>query len=159
MTNHPPENHRPVTLEDLLRFKRAERPTAEFWTRFESQLRAKQLAAIVAKRPWWRNLSFASVWRHPVSLTAGAVAALAFISLHEYRSRPGPAQPILVSATVPSTHAPAGLGMIEERPAGVQASSATASNAGAEVALQTMAMVEPSNQADASGRSAGPEVA
>jgi len=44
-----------VTLEDLLQLKRAERPSAEFWPEFERTLRAKQLAAIVETRPWWRN--------------------------------------------------------------------------------------------------------
>ena len=34
-----------VTLEDLLRVKRAEQPPAEFWTDFERGMRAKQLAA------------------------------------------------------------------------------------------------------------------
>ena len=44
-----------VTLEDLLQLKRAERPPAEFWAEFDRTLRAKQLAAIVETRPWWRN--------------------------------------------------------------------------------------------------------
>ena len=45
----------PVTVETLLRLKRLEQPPAEFWTEFETQLRAKQLAAIVEKRPWWKD--------------------------------------------------------------------------------------------------------
>jgi hypothetical protein len=49
--NLPPK----VTLDDLLRLKRAERPSAEFWTRFEEELRAKQLAALVKRRPWWAD--------------------------------------------------------------------------------------------------------
>ena len=44
------ENKRPVTLEDLLRLKRAERPAAEFWVRFDRELRAKQEAAEPAAR-------------------------------------------------------------------------------------------------------------
>jgi hypothetical protein len=51
-----------------------------------SELRAKQLAAIVEKRPWWRNLSFTGVARHRVSLGASALVAITFISLREYRS-------------------------------------------------------------------------
>lgn len=53
-----PENpHRaPLTLEDLLRLKRAERPTPEFWSRFEVELRQKQLAALIERRPWWQTL-------------------------------------------------------------------------------------------------------
>ena len=52
--NH--EKKRAVTIEDLLHLKRTERPPAEFWTHFERDLRAKQLAALVEKRPWWRTL-------------------------------------------------------------------------------------------------------
>ena len=50
------QEKRPITLEDILRLKRAERPPAEFWDSFDRQLRAKQLAALVEKRPWWRSL-------------------------------------------------------------------------------------------------------
>ncbi len=73
------ENKRPVTLEDLLRLKRAERPPAEFWNQFDRALRAKQLAAIVEKRPWWRSLpaAFASLARYRYQLPLGATAAIA----------------------------------------------------------------------------------
>jgi hypothetical protein len=50
-------------LEELLRLKRAERPDPAFWARFEAELRVRQLAAIVEKRPWW----------HPVMQTWGAL--------------------------------------------------------------------------------------
>ena len=33
---------RPVTIEDLLRLKSTERPPAEFWDKFDRELRAKQ---------------------------------------------------------------------------------------------------------------------
>lgn len=78
---------RPVTVEDLLRLKRAERPSPEFWARFESELRAKQLAAIVEKRPWWQSFSLAGLARHRLSLGATAVLALSVFSVVEYRSR------------------------------------------------------------------------
>ena len=42
-----------VTLEDLLRFKRAEKPDASFWVHFEQEFRAKQLAAAVERKRWW----------------------------------------------------------------------------------------------------------
>ena len=70
------EHNRPVALEDLLRLKRAERPSPAFWTKFESELRAKQLAAIVEKGPWWRRLTAALVARRRFALTASAVAAM-----------------------------------------------------------------------------------
>ncbi|MEO7412733.1 MAG: hypothetical protein ABIZ81_05190 [Opitutaceae bacterium] len=70
------EHNRPVTLEDLLRLKRAEKPSSTFWTRFESELRAKQLAAIVEKNPWWRRLLGEVVPRHRFSLSATAILAV-----------------------------------------------------------------------------------
>ncbi len=86
----PPDRQRPVTLEDILRLKRSERPPAEFWTQFDRELRAKQLAALVEKRPWWRTISladvFGSVRRFQLPLGAAAVLAVSFFSVREYRS-------------------------------------------------------------------------
>jgi hypothetical protein len=76
-----------ISVEDLLRIKRAEQPPAEFWTRFEHELRAKQLAAIVEKRPWWYALSrvSAGVARLHLPLGATAVLAVTFLTVREYR--------------------------------------------------------------------------
>ena len=83
------ENKRPVTLEDLLRLKRAERPPADFWNQFDRELRAKQLAAIVEKRPWWRRLDARSAWasfsRYHLPLGATAILAITVLSVREYR--------------------------------------------------------------------------
>jgi len=43
----------PVAIEDSC-LKRLERPSEDFWPQFEKELRAKQLAAIVEKRPCGR---------------------------------------------------------------------------------------------------------
>lgn len=81
-----------VTLEDLIRLKKAERPPQEFWVKFERDLRAKQLAAIVEKRPWW-------YWVPPlmskfsylqVPLGATAVLAVTLLTVREYRSSADP---------------------------------------------------------------------
>lgn len=67
-----------IALEDLLRIKRAERPAAEFWPRFEEELRAKQLAALVQPpRPWWRGLASRRLLVR-VYAPLGAAAAVAF---------------------------------------------------------------------------------
>lgn len=109
-------NKRPVTLEDLLRLKRAERPSAQFWTEFDRELRAKQLAALVEKRPWWSALprAFAGLSRYHVPIGATAVLALTIVSVREFRSvTPVPVSPAMskvatVAATVPvSDTAPA----------------------------------------------------
>jgi hypothetical protein len=76
----------PVTLEDLLRLKRAERPAPEFWTGFERELRAKQLGAMVEKRPWWCSVPrvYVFVLRRRLPLAATAVVAFAIFSYRQF---------------------------------------------------------------------------
>lgn len=74
-----PHSSRP-SLEEVIRIKRAERPPAEFWQRFEQELRAKQLAAIVAPRPWWRPLAGLLSGRRATVAGFGAVAAVAAVA-------------------------------------------------------------------------------
>ena len=70
----------PLTVEDLLRLKRAERPRPEFWTRFDRELRTKQLAAMMKREPWWHrlgeSLNFSA--RYRLALGATAILALSF---------------------------------------------------------------------------------
>ncbi|MGH7944584.1 MAG: hypothetical protein ACREF9_06215 [Opitutaceae bacterium] len=70
--------------------KRAERPPADFWANFDRKLRAKQLAALVGKRPWWQRLSaaFSRVSRYRVALGAGAVVAITFFSVRDSQDTP-----------------------------------------------------------------------
>ncbi len=112
--NDPQRNRTTVTLEDLLRVKRAERPPAEFWVEFERTLRAKQLAAIVEKRPWWQ--SWRSVWR--LGLPTGAAAALAFGVASFYLGRTASytergAQPIASATQAPRSPSVATLEAVE----------------------------------------------
>jgi hypothetical protein len=95
-----------ITLEDLLRLKRAERPPTEFWTTFESELRAKQLAAIVVQRPFWHNASrlFAPFYRHSVSIGAVAALALAWVGVR-YETAPVQAPRIVLMARTQSVAA------------------------------------------------------
>ena len=82
-------DNRKITLEEVLRLKRAERPDPVFWAEFEQQLRAKQLAAIVERRPWWHLdlLRVSSgISRLRVPLGATAVLALTIVSVHQFRS-------------------------------------------------------------------------
>ena len=77
-----------VTLEDLLRLKRAEHPPAEFWGQFERGLRTKQLAAIVEPRPWWAPFirAGARMARYQVPVGATAILAITFLTLRDYRT-------------------------------------------------------------------------
>lgn len=72
----PPEQKPSVSIEDLLRLKRAEQPNAEFWVNFERELRQKQLTALVQKRRWWHELPL--VLSRKVYVPAGAAAIVAF---------------------------------------------------------------------------------
>jgi hypothetical protein len=88
MTPHPPS--RKPTLEELLRVKRAERPPAEFWKRFEEELRAKQLAAIVAPRRWWQPLTALVPGRRAAAFAGvGAAVAVAFAAYVRFPSTQG----------------------------------------------------------------------
>lgn len=82
--NH--ESKRPVTVEDLLQLKRAERPSVEFWGNFDRELRAKQLAALVEKRPWWRSLPqlLAGTSRYALPLGATAILAVTLLATRDY---------------------------------------------------------------------------
>ena len=107
------ERDHPITIEDLLRLKRAERPPAEFWTTFDRELRAKQLSALVGKRPWWQNFpkAFPRLFRYRIPLGASAVIALTLISLRH--DRPSPA----IQEAIPSETASAAIVEIASSPA------------------------------------------
>jgi len=81
----PELNQRPkVTVEDLLRLKRAERPDAEFWTKFERELRQKQLTALMEKRPWWQELPQFLARRAYLPVGATAILAFTLVSVKYY---------------------------------------------------------------------------
>jgi len=107
------ESQRVITLEDLLRLKRAERPPAEFWEQFDRELRVKQLAALVEKRPWWKlALPRASsiVARYYLPLGAGAVFAIAFVTMHKPAGAPlAGSRPDLVAMASPDRVQPDGM--------------------------------------------------
>ncbi len=92
----------PVSVEDLLRLKRAERPAPEFWTEFEAQLRYKQLVAIVDKRPWWRRVSLRNVGK--LAIPFGATAAIALTVFTVRQPQPGAAPQAGESAPLATTH-------------------------------------------------------
>lgn len=100
----------PVTLEDLLRLKRAERPPEEFWAKFEAELHTRQLAAAVDKPRWWFALPriFAGLSRYQMPMGAAAVLAVTFLVVQDYREpgleavSPQPVAYTPVNETVPA---------------------------------------------------------
>lgn len=73
--SQPPKSSK-VTIEDLLRLKRAEKPDPAFWVNFEHELRQKQLTALVQKRRWWHELPV--LLNRRLYVPAGAAAIVAF---------------------------------------------------------------------------------
>jgi len=121
-----------VTLEDLLRLKRAERPSPEFWTRFEEDLRVKQLAAIVEKRPWWCTLRLPQAGRmlarFQVPLGAAGILTLGLATLATYRSESvstfsTPASPVVAAVVREPTAQPAAAPVLVAEAAHVQPAS------------------------------------
>jgi len=73
-----------VTIEDLLHLKRSERPDAEFWSGFDRELRQKQLAALLEKRPWWQTMPQLLARRAYLPIGATAVLAFTLVSVKYY---------------------------------------------------------------------------
>jgi hypothetical protein len=117
------ESKRPISLEDLLRLKRAERPPVEFWATFDRELRAKQLSALVEKRPWWQRMPKVALRlpRYRIAFGAVAIACLTIFSAKSFRTTPSstPAdRPAVVATSVTETAvAPAAIARVEVAPA------------------------------------------
>lgn len=124
-----------VSVEDLLRLKRAERPASAFWTEFDDQLRRKQLAAIVDKRPWWRRVSVSNLAKLTLPVGATAVLTIALINVRErsqYAADLASVAPTSVSSPLGSMATP-GIA-----PAGVNTAAVRSSVAAQEQAVPAM---------------------
>ena len=123
-------SERKISVEDLLRLKRAERPAAQFWERFDAEIRAKQLSAIVIRRPWWSELASVTraLRRRQSLLGAAAAAAVALAAYRFTESRP-------VHQAVPSSPP------VSEAPGAAAAASAAASAAAPAAAPAEVASV------------------
>lgn len=68
-----------VTLEDLLRLKRHERPPAEYWVRFDRELNERVWRSMVEPKQSWLG-SLGEIFNRNVRwLTVGGVSAMALI--------------------------------------------------------------------------------
>lgn len=123
-----PRQQSKVSLEDLLRLKRAERPDAAFWSEFESELRRKQLSAIMVKRPWWRRVSLASLRKLSVPVGAAAVVAVTLLTLREDPAELAPSVDLAVIAAPTSGSVASEFPVLvtsASRPAATELASAT----------------------------------
>ena len=83
-----------VKVEDLLRLKRAERPSEAFWNTFDRELHQRMLQTLVKKDPWYVQVLRGIFGR--VAQTAAVGAAAAFLAMMVVR-------PAFVNTTAPST--------------------------------------------------------
>jgi hypothetical protein len=68
-----------VKLEELLRLKRAERPSEVFWDTFDCELHQRMLQTLVKKDPWYVQVLRCVSGR--IAQTAAVGAATAFLAL------------------------------------------------------------------------------
>jgi hypothetical protein len=73
-----------VQVEDLLRLKRAERPSEAFWNTFDRELHQRMLQTLVKKDPWYVQALRGISGR--VAQTAAVGAAAAFLAIMVVRS-------------------------------------------------------------------------
>jgi hypothetical protein len=83
-----------VKVEDLLRLKRAERPSEAFWNTFDRELHQRMLQTLVKKDPWYVQVLRGISGR--IAQTAAVGAAAAFLAMMVVR-------PAFVNMTAPST--------------------------------------------------------
>lgn len=84
-----------VQVEDLLRLKRAERPSEAFWNTFDRELHQRMLQTLVKKDPWYVQALRGISGR--IAQTAAVGAAAAFLAIMIVR-------PALVDTTAPTSN-------------------------------------------------------
>jgi hypothetical protein len=84
-----------VQVEDLLRLKRAERPSEAFWNTFDRELHQRMLQTLVQKDPWYVQALRGISGR--IAQTAAVGAAAAFLAMMIVR-------PGLVDTTAPTNN-------------------------------------------------------
>lgn len=130
----PELDQRPkVTVEDLLRLKRAERPAPEFWSNFERELRQKQLTALLEKRPWWQEIPQFLARRAYLPVGATAILAFTLVSVKYYApaqlaqvENPPAGSPVTVDREVTASIAPVSSPLVNRSDSVESATEATA---------------------------------
>lgn len=91
MSENSPKNDKRVTLEDLLKLKRHERPDPAYWERFERELHEKTLRSLVKTRPASPSSLWAllSRWHPALPLTSAAAFVLLLAFNHGVLPIPG----------------------------------------------------------------------
>lgn len=89
MSENFPYLGKKITLEEILRLKRQERPSAEFWEEFDRDLRRRTLQVLVNAQPWHRRYFRPSIARifSAFPIAVFTVVALAFIIYQNHGNR------------------------------------------------------------------------
>lgn len=76
MAHSTKDSPQTVSLEELLRFKRAERPDQAFWEQFDNELHQRMLQTLVKKDPWYVQLFRGLTGKIAQTTAISAAAAL-----------------------------------------------------------------------------------
>ncbi|MGB0408905.1 MAG: hypothetical protein ACPG3X_02320 [Opitutales bacterium] len=107
-----------VSLEELLRLKRAERPDEGFWNRFDGELHQRMMQALVKKDPWPVQLMRALSGKLAQTAAIGAVAAvLAILVIRPAFLATSGASPLQLADAEAAPQAAAGRSISEIDPA------------------------------------------
>jgi hypothetical protein len=76
MAKKPLERQTDINLEDLLRLKRSERPSEQFWNEFDRELHQRMLQTLVKKDPWYLQVMRGGTGRILQSAMVAAAAGV-----------------------------------------------------------------------------------
>ena len=115
MAKLPKERQAEINVGDLLRLKRSERPSDQFWNEFDRELHQRMLQALVKKDPWYLQVMRAFSGR---ILQSTAIAAAAVVIAMVV------VRPVFQPITVPNSVAVAQAPVLEVLSASVEVAMA-----------------------------------
>lgn len=74
-SDHNNSQNTPISLEELLRLKREEKPSDAFWDKFDRELEKKRLQAMVTRDPWYIRFLHGTLVRFHPTVAVGAASA------------------------------------------------------------------------------------
>lgn len=82
-----PNRQKPISVEELLRIKRSEKPTDEFWKDWQARYTARRREVMLVEKSWWKDVFprmgiAVARWYLPVG--AAAVVTMTFFAVREY---------------------------------------------------------------------------
>ena len=115
MAKHSNDPQADINIEDLLRLKRAERPSDEFWSDFDRDLHQRMLQTLVKQDPWYLQMLRGLTGRMGQSVGIAVAAALvAMLVVRPVFVGTAPAGvSVADSAAVESAAAPVAVAMAE----------------------------------------------